>query len=136
LLHLRRSSVTRTHVAVSALAPMNKEFQARSIALLLLLFTVGAAVLAWINFQKEREFQVPSDGIWWVENRGTLVAEKLEADGPGRGPAQRVPVGVGDRDRRVVERRLDVHDRPADVASCLSLLGLGHGSVAPYWIES
>ncbi len=31
---------------------MNKEFQARSIALLLLLFTVGAAVLAWINFQK------------------------------------------------------------------------------------
>jgi len=83
LLHLRRSSVTRTHVAVSALAPMNKEFQARSIALLLLLFTVGAAVLAWINFQKEREFQVPSDGIWWVENRGTLVAEKLEADGPG-----------------------------------------------------
>ncbi|OLC60717.1 MAG: histidine kinase [Ktedonobacter sp. 13_1_40CM_4_52_4] len=62
---------------------MNKEFQARSIALLLLLFTVGAAVLAWINFQKEREFQVPSDGIWWVENRGTLVAEKLEADGPG-----------------------------------------------------
>ena len=83
MLHLRRSSVTRTHVAVSALAPMNKEFQARSIALLLLLFTVGAAVLAWINFQKEREFQVPSDGIWWVENRGTLVAEKLEADGPG-----------------------------------------------------
>ncbi len=62
---------------------MNKEFQARSIALLLLLFTVGAAVLAWINFQKEREFQVPSDGVWWVENRGTLVAEKLEADGPG-----------------------------------------------------
>src|SRR5712692_1808918 len=62
---------------------MNKEFQARSIALLLLLFTVGAAVLAWINFQKEREFQVPSDGVWWVENRGTLVAEKLGGDGPG-----------------------------------------------------
>src|SRR5437660_1418248 len=62
---------------------MNKEFQARSVALLLLLCTVGAAVLAWINFQKEREFQVPSDGIWWVENRGRLVAEKLEADGPG-----------------------------------------------------
>ena len=62
---------------------MNKEFQARSVALLLLLFTVGAAVLAWINFQKEREFQVPSDGIWWVENRGILVAQKVEAEGPG-----------------------------------------------------
>ena len=63
--------------------------------------------------------------------RGALAAP-LEADRPGRGPAQRVAVGVGDRDGRVVERRLDVHDRPADVASCLPLLGLGHGSGAPW----
>ena len=48
------------------------------------------------------------------------LAAALEADGAGRGPAQRVAVGVGDGDDRVVERRLDVGDAPADVASCLA----------------
>ena len=67
--------------------------------------------------------------------RRTLAAP-LEADRTRRGPAQGIAVGVGDRHRRVVERRLDMHDRPADVASCLSLLGLGHGSVAPDSVDS
>src|SRR5262249_32496735 len=65
---------------------------------------------------------------------GGTLARPLEADGPARGPAERVAVGVGDRHRRVVERRLDVHDGPADVAPRLPLLGLGHGSASP-WVE-
>src|SRR5581483_12425276 len=64
------------------------------------------------------------------------LAAPLEADRAGRGPAEGIAVGVGDRDRRVIEGRLDVHDRPADVASCLSLLGLRHGSVAPWLLSS
>ena len=38
------------------------------------------------------------------------LAAALEADRAGRGAAQRVAVGVGDGDDRVVERRLDVGD--------------------------
>src|SRR2546422_5648038 len=53
---------------VSPLRPMNKEFQVRFTAVMLALVTASAMVLAWINFQKEREFQVPSDGVWWVEH--------------------------------------------------------------------
>src|SRR5690554_1992897 len=45
--------------------------------------------------------------------RGLLRA--LEADVAGRGPRQRVPVLVGDRDDRVVERALDVRDAVGDV---------------------
>jgi two-component system, NtrC family, sensor kinase len=63
--------------------PMNRDFQNRFTAGLLILLTAAAVVLAWINFQKEREFQIPSDGVWWVEHNGTLTAQQLEPDGPG-----------------------------------------------------
>ncbi|MBZ5721205.1 MAG: GAF domain-containing protein [Acidobacteriia bacterium] len=62
---------------------MNRDFQNRFTAGLLILLTAAAVVLAWINFQKEREFQIPSDGVWWVEHNGTLTAQQLEPDGPG-----------------------------------------------------
>src|ERR1700675_4883321 len=48
--------------------------------------------------------------------RGAL-AGALEADVPGGGPRERVPLLVRDRDDRVVERRLDVRDAVADVLS-------------------
>jgi len=62
---------------------MNKESQIRFTAVLLFLLTAAAATFAWINFQKEREFQVPYDGVWWVEKSGKLVAGQVEPDGPG-----------------------------------------------------
>ena len=68
---------------VSPLRPMNKEFQVRFTAVVLALVTASAMVLAWINFQKEREFQVPSDGVWWVEHVGSLTVERVESNGPG-----------------------------------------------------
>src|SRR5262249_5682492 len=58
---------------------------------------------------------------------GRALAAALEADGAGRGVAQRITVGVGDGDDGVVERRLDVGDAPADVATLLAFLALGHG---------
>jgi len=62
---------------------MNKDFQIRFTAGLLFLLTVAACVFAWINFQKEHEFQIPSDGVWWVERGGCLVADRVEPNGPG-----------------------------------------------------
>ena len=62
---------------------MNREFQTRFTAVLLLLLTAAAMVFAWINFQKERDYQVPTDGVWWIEQGGHLVARQVEAAGPG-----------------------------------------------------
>ncbi len=61
---------------------MNKDFQIRFTAGFLFLLTVAACVFAWINFQKEHEFQIPYDGAWWVERGGHLVADRVEPDGP------------------------------------------------------
>src|SRR5262249_23511849 len=59
------------------------------------------------------------------------LARALETDRAGGGVAERVAVGVGDGDDGVVERRLDVGDAPADLASLFAFLALGHGRVAP-----
>jgi two-component system NtrC family sensor kinase len=62
---------------------MTSDFKTRFTAGLLILLTVAAATLAWINFQKDREFQVPTDGVWWIERNGSLVADRIETNGPG-----------------------------------------------------
>jgi PAS domain S-box-containing protein len=86
---------------------MTKDFQNRFTAVLLALVTVAAGTFAWINFQKERAFEAPDDGIWWVEHnlRGhnALVADKVEATGPGERAGIRpgdVVVAVNDHDVR------------------------------------
>jgi two-component system NtrC family sensor kinase len=73
--------------------PMNKDFQIRFTAGLLFLLTVAACAFAWINFQKEHQFQIPTDGVWWVERSGHLVADHVE---PG-GPADKAGVREGDQ---------------------------------------
>jgi two-component system, NtrC family, sensor kinase len=72
---------------------MNKDFQVRFTAILLTLLTAAGMVLSWINFQKEREFQVPYDGAWWVERGGVLTAEQVQVDGP----ASRAGIKLGDQ---------------------------------------
>jgi two-component system NtrC family sensor kinase len=71
---------------------MDREFQIRFTAGLLILVTVTACVFAWINFQKEHEIRVPYDGIWWTDSGGRLIAKQVEPDGPGA----RAGVKVGD----------------------------------------
>jgi two-component system, NtrC family, sensor kinase len=63
--------------------PMNRESQARFVAVLLFLLTVAAVVFAGFNFQKERDSAVPDDGVWWVEHDGRLVADRVDPNGPG-----------------------------------------------------
>jgi len=62
---------------------MNRESQARFVAVLLSLLTVGAIVFAGINFQKEGQSAVPDDGVWWVEHGGRLIADRIDPNGPG-----------------------------------------------------
>jgi S1-C subfamily serine protease len=62
---------------------MNRESQARFVAVLLFLLTVAAVIFAGLNFQKERESTAPDDGVWWIERGGRLFADRLEPDGPG-----------------------------------------------------
>src|SRR5271169_67022 len=63
--------------------PMNRESQARFVAVLFFLLTVAAVVFAGYNFQKERQSSSPDDGINWLEHNGRLVAERVEPDSPG-----------------------------------------------------
>ncbi len=53
-------------------------------ATLLALVTVGMVVLAVMNFRQESQFQQPFDGVWWMEGRGGLVAERVLPDSPGQ----------------------------------------------------
>ena len=62
---------------------MNRESQVRSVAVLLFVLTVAAVVFAGFNFNAEWKFQVPDDGVWWVENGGRLTADRVEPGGPG-----------------------------------------------------
>jgi len=61
--------------------PMNRESQARFVAVLLSLLTVAAVVFAGFNFEKERATAVPDDGVWWVERNGHLIADRVDPKG-------------------------------------------------------
>jgi PAS domain S-box-containing protein len=62
---------------------MNRESQARFVAVLLFLLTVAAVVSAGFNLQTERASSFPTDGVWWVEHDSHLVASRVDPDGPG-----------------------------------------------------
>jgi two-component system NtrC family sensor kinase len=102
---------------------MNKDFQVRFTAILLSLLTAAGMVLAWINFQKEREFQVPYDGAWWVERSGTLIAEQVQSDGP----TSRAGVKIGDQLAAV-----DGHKVATTAALMRELYRVGAWSKATY----
>ncbi len=63
---------------------MNRDLQTRFFAIFLALLSVAAIVLACINFQKDREYSSPYDGVWWVEEGGHLRAQRVVVDGPGQ----------------------------------------------------
>ena len=85
----KRAGLSRSSAAHS----MDKDLQNRFTAILLALLTAAGIVLGWINFQKEREFELPYDGAWWVEGKGGLIAERIDA----QGPAARAGIKVGDQ---------------------------------------
>ncbi|MGF7181296.1 ATP-binding protein [Tunturiibacter psychrotolerans] len=62
---------------------MNNASQTRILAVVLAVATVAACVLAALNFDRESGFDVPTDGIWWVEAAAGLRAERVPALSPG-----------------------------------------------------
>ncbi|HEX4424062.1 MAG TPA: ATP-binding protein [Terriglobales bacterium] len=72
---------------------MDKDFQIRFNAGLLILLTVAAITFAGINFQKGRGLQTPSDGIQWIETNSGLRVERMEANGR----AANAGIKVGDQ---------------------------------------
>jgi len=77
------SAQPQVRKAPAGTSGMNKDFQVRFSAILLALVTAAAVVFAWINFQKERQFSVPYDGVWWVERGNYLIADRVDPNGPG-----------------------------------------------------
>ncbi|HUA15250.1 MAG TPA: ATP-binding protein [Verrucomicrobiae bacterium] len=86
---------------------MNRESQARFVAVLLFLLTVTAVVFAAFNFQKERESSVPDDGVWWVEHGGSLVADRVDPQGEG------AKAGIKPGDQLVAINGRDVKNTPS-----------------------
>ena len=62
---------------------MTRESQLRAAAVVLALCTVACVVFGAINFQKERDYLVPDDGVWWLETSGHLYAHRVSPQGPG-----------------------------------------------------
>ena len=62
---------------------MKNGFQTRILAIALALATLAVCVLAGINLQHESHFDVPTDGVSWVEATGGLRAQRVPVDSPG-----------------------------------------------------
>jgi PAS domain S-box-containing protein len=63
---------------------MDKSLLNRAQATLMALATAALFVLAVFNFLQERKFQQPTDGVWWHEAPGGLVADRVLHDSPGQ----------------------------------------------------
>ena len=88
---LQRASVADSRAAFAT--PMNRDFQIRFTAVFLVVLTAAAITLAGLSFRKGSQFAAPYDGVWWVEHGHDLVADRLDADGPGT----RAGIKPGDR---------------------------------------
>ena len=72
---------------------MRKDFLIRFSAIPLALLTLASIVFAVINFQKESQYPLSDDGVWWLERNGSILAQRLTPGGPG----ERAGFKVGDK---------------------------------------
>ena len=82
---------------------MKNAFQTRILAVVLAAATVGACVLAGLNFSSESDYNVPTDGVWWTEVPGGLCAQQVPTDSPG----QKAGIRPGD-----ILQSVDEHPTP------------------------
>ncbi|MDE1175373.1 MAG: ATP-binding protein [Edaphobacter sp.] len=79
---------------------MKNAAQTRMLAVALAVVTLGAFVLAILNLKSENNFEVPTDGVSWVEGSGGLVARHVPAGSPGERAGIRtddVLIGINER---------------------------------------
>jgi hypothetical protein len=58
---------------------MKNAAQTRILAIALAVATLAACVLALMNLERENGFDVPTDGVSWVEASGGLQAKHVPA---------------------------------------------------------
>jgi PAS domain S-box-containing protein len=63
---------------------MDKSLLIRVQVTFMALATAALFVLAVFNLLEERQSQQPTDGVWWHEARGGLVADRVLPDSPGQ----------------------------------------------------
>jgi two-component system, NtrC family, sensor kinase len=78
-----RTDVSLRPPSPQPFGPMNKDLQIRFTAILIGVVTAAAIAFAWINFTKEGQYEIPYDGVWWVEDGSNVVARQVEPQGPG-----------------------------------------------------
>ena len=82
---------------------MNRELQTRFTAIILALLTVAVVVFSIYNFKAERQYATPDDGVWWMENGGHMVANRLDPNGPAATAGIRLGDAVESINGRKVE---------------------------------
>ena len=76
---------------------MRKDSIIRFTTVILALLTLATVVFAYINWQKEGQVVISTDGVWWKEQAGFLVAKGVAPNGPG----EKAGIKVGDRLLRI-----------------------------------
>lgn len=59
-----------------------RELKAQFISALLVIVTVAALVAAGVNFQQQRKFLLPEDGVTWVDRSGGIEALHVNPESP------------------------------------------------------
>ena len=71
---------------------MKNAFQTRILAIVLAAVTAAACIFAGFNFASEASYNVPTDGVRWMETTGGLCAQQVPTDSAG----QRAGIRAGD----------------------------------------
>ncbi|MCS6951609.1 MAG: ATP-binding protein [Bryobacteraceae bacterium] len=103
-----------------------RDLKGQLVTALLIILTVAAVVSAALNFQQQRKFRIPDDGVVWVDRNGRVEVLYLT---PG-GPAAKAGLRSGDALLRI--NGIRVH-QATDVTKIL--VGLGAWSKARYGIH-
>lgn len=105
--------------------PMPRTIPFRIAAIVLAVLTLAAVIFACINFTHENDFQIPTDGVWWAETHGGLVAQKVLAGEPG----ERAGIEAGD-----LLTAINGHPTPRTAAAQRQIFATGIYSKATYTI--
>jgi len=93
-----------------------KELKEQFVSALLVILTVAAVIAAALNFQQQRKFHLPEDGVTWVDRGGSVQALYVE---PG-GPAARAGIRNGDKVVSISGKKIE---HAIDVIQVLTRLG-------------
>jgi len=103
-----------------------EELKRQFFSALLVILTAAAVISAGINFQQQRRFRLPDDGVVWMERGRQIVALHVTPDSP----AARRGIRAGDRLLRINGAPVD---QALDVARIL--VAIGAWNSAKYSLE-